>query len=269
MLTCWYPRQYGSLMLGQLPSVPSTPRTMPCTPRGPPSSSPTPGPTPPRRPPTPEAAEAVAAAHALTASEKWWSDTDEPLYLVVTGGAVALGRPCDADDQALWLLEQGNAAAAIHVATEAPYVRPETWAQCSYAFLQHLLDTGDAHGTATHTPCMHWTLAGPSATPPAWRCSGCGVSADASLTCMPNHALEVQRRQPGQRSTSAMTRTLGSGWCSPLRSMSSCQRWASTCLCPARASAASRTRRWRARLCRSRRRTAISRACCSGGHRRC
>lgn len=142
MLTCWYPEQYGMLMQEQLPEMPSTPRT----PRTPQKDPPTPSPSPAKRPPTPEAAAAAAAASAVAAPDKWWQDSDEPLYLVVTPGTVVVGRPCDADDQVLYLLRQGNYAAAMLVATDAPYVRPETMEECRSAYLKHLLEAGDATG---------------------------------------------------------------------------------------------------------------------------
>lgn len=146
MLTCWYPEQYGELMQENLPDIPATPRT-PRT--GPPReiSTPTPSPAPPKpAPTTPEAAAAAAAASAVAAPDKWWHDSDEPLYLVVTADAVVVGRPCDADDQVLYLLRLENYAAAMLVATDAPYVRPETMEECRSAYLKHLLDTGDAAG---------------------------------------------------------------------------------------------------------------------------
>lgn len=143
MLTCWYPEQYGALMQDNLPEMPATPRT----PRTALKDTPTPSPQPPQPPPTPEAAAAAAAASAVAAPDKWWQDSDEPLYLVVTPGTVVVGRPCDADDQVLYLLRQGNYAAAMLVATDAPYVRPETMEECRSAYLNHLLEAGDAAGT--------------------------------------------------------------------------------------------------------------------------
>lgn len=136
-LTCWYPPQYGRLLDPYLHAPPR--RSLPPSPRTSATGASDGG----SDGGTPPGAERLR--------DKWWSDSDEPLYLAVTPAAVLEGRPCDADDHVRWLLAQGEYAAAVAAAAAAPYVRPETWQACAAVYVEHLLATGDVDGAAS--PC--------------------------------------------------------------------------------------------------------------------
>eukprot|EP00892_Ulva_mutabilis_P006764 jgi/Ulvmu1/445/UM001_0452.1 len=135
-LAAWYPQQYGDLL-----------RPFLCAGRG--------GGCPGSMPPSPRAAAAAAGSDASDPGsppgaerlrEKWWSDADEPIFLVVTPAAIIEGRPCDADDHVRWLLQRREYAAAVAAAAAAPYVRPETWQACAAEYVEHLLASGDTDG---------------------------------------------------------------------------------------------------------------------------
>jgi hypothetical protein len=57
--------------------------------------------------------------------------------------------------QVLWLLGRGKCRQAMDVAMAALYVRPETWAACSAAFLDHLLSTGQFTGVLQYLLQAH------------------------------------------------------------------------------------------------------------------
>ena len=143
-LACWYPQQYGGLLQrfvraerrrgGGGGSMPASPRT---TATGGASNASDPG--------SPAGREQL--------HDKWWADTDEPLYLVVTPAAVVEARPCDADDNVRWLLQRREYAAAVAAAAAAPYIRPETWQACAAEYVEHLLDEGDTDGAHRAARC--------------------------------------------------------------------------------------------------------------------
>ena len=85
----------------------------------------------------PQGASSPPPADSL--HDKWWQDEDEPLYYILTANSIMLGKPCDADDQAAWLMQRGKFAAAVDVVLAASYVKPETRKECGAAYIAHLV----------------------------------------------------------------------------------------------------------------------------------
>jgi len=103
-------------------------------------------------PPRPPAGDAHSAVHPEAATPrpiqtrqrveqpyKWWADGEEPLYYILGGKDIAIGRPRNSADRIAWLAERNRFPEAMAVADADREVGPAARLALGERYLQYLL----------------------------------------------------------------------------------------------------------------------------------